>query len=162
MASAFRDATTKFTYYIAGVSLAILAFSIQTYAAPNPSWLKWLFALSWFFYLLSFLGCLLRLEANLSLHHVEAQFERRVPLMDAIEQQAQRGGPIMNQQNQELMGPEEIANLVADFRRYREDYKQTAEGVVRKFQRSYNLALGGLVLGLGLHSFAKVYAIMST
>jgi hypothetical protein len=157
---ALREATTKFTYYVAGVSLAVLAFALQTYAAPSPEWLKWLHVASWVCFLASFLACILRLEANLSLLVAEANFESRREAMDAIDQEIQTGHPMMDKTTGQLLSQAQKAKMAGSINRGRENYDLIAKAIVKKIESRYNFALGGLVAGLGLQAVAKVVSVM--
>ena len=45
--TAFREASIKFTYYVAGLSLAILMFSLQDLPKAPHLFIRWCFLVSW-------------------------------------------------------------------------------------------------------------------
>jgi hypothetical protein len=60
----YHETTTKFDYFVAGITLAVLSFSVQATQHANLVYSRWLIVGSWVSFLASFIAGLWRMESS--------------------------------------------------------------------------------------------------
>lgn len=146
-----QESTSKFTYYMAGVTMAVLAFSLQAYKKPPAPWVTWLYVVSWGFLLASFIawvGRLLAIQAILTGEAARAKgHDHKMTLMTPR--------PLVDAATNQELTVDERAKMIRDAEAMDNAMVQKMETSAFKASNRQSWGLWLLVLGLLLQAVAK-------
>jgi hypothetical protein len=155
-----NEAAGKFTYFMAGITMAIVAFSLQTYKKPPTLWLTWVYVASWVSLLWSFLFWTGRLRSALSLTAGEAMSAQYAPRREAIKLADQTKRLIIDQETGEPLSIDERERLIASTHATEENFQKQFKALARQAARRFHMASWSLVMGLLLQGVAKTCEVV--
>lgn len=145
LVAAHRQASTRFTYYLAAVALGVLAFSIQAYEVTQVSFLTCLYVISWICLLLAFLFSLARLETDITTRSLDVMAGRHSEL------------------SQEVFGqPQHDPAALAKLGKKDDELRNEFATLNRKMRRAYKAALVLLLIGIVLQAIEKIVSTVLT
>ena len=153
-----RASTVKFSYFMAGIAGAALVFSVQTYSAPSPGYLKYGYAAAWLCYLLSLAASIQRLTINLNALRIEALNERQQEKARALEEGKLRGAVIYKTAT-EVWTDAEIEEVMKHSKTIEQVFEKTFAERNKEMSRSFNVANYCFILGAGIHGAVKIVSL---
>jgi hypothetical protein len=159
-ANRHNDASAKFNYYMAGVALAVLAFSLQTYKKPPTSWLTGIYVASWGFLLWSFMLWVGRIKKMLGMSAGVTLSAKNADLRKAVIKANEGGNLILDKNTMAPLSPEDRERLVNNAYATEANFKEQMDKLERGIVRRFNWGVRFMALGLLLQAVAKACEVV--
>jgi hypothetical protein len=144
-----RESQKKFDYFVLGITLAFLAFTVEQFVFQKTYIYYYLVPVGWGFLLISFIAGLFRLESINSFLTYEVkklQFEPKAKNFEL----AQNGGAIIvkDKLGKETWKPDEIKSENDKIKKIMEIIEQNEDKFLKRSLKGYQIQKWTLILGI--------------
>lgn len=153
---AHREASKKLDYFQLGVTMAILAFSVEGYEALSSHQYPYLIVASWVLLLISFLSGLYRQEMGVHGLYFESKKFYYEPTHQALKEGIDKGRVILKSETGTPFSDEEIKSQHLHYEGIIEKLKGKMDITDKRYRSAYKVQKWTFVLGLILMALFKI------